>query len=94
MEISHDIYNAIQKLRILSKETQFLYLHKYLFGGGTTFTAHLLHQTRYSTKKNTTILRITKKTEPKLRRFGYGLHYQNISLDLVNKIEFPFITLF
>jgi hypothetical protein len=71
-----------------------LILHKYLFGGGTTFTAHLLHQTRYSTKKNTTILRITKKTEPKLRRFGYGLHYQNISLDLVNKIKFPFIILF
>jgi hypothetical protein len=93
MEISHDIYNAIQNLEFLSLDP-ILILHKYLFGGGTTFTAHLLHQTRYSTKKNTTILRITKKTEPKLRRFGYGLHYQNISLDLVNKIKFPFITLF
>jgi hypothetical protein len=26
-----------------NRETQFLFLHRYLYGGGTTFTAHLLH---------------------------------------------------
>ena len=79
-----------------NKETQFLYLHKYLYGGGTTFAAHLLHQTGYSKKKNNNniIFRVTKRTESKLREFGYGLHYQNISIDLINKIRFPFITLF
>jgi hypothetical protein len=77
-----------------NKETQFLYLHKYLYGGGTTFAAHLLHQTEYSKKKHNNIFRVTKRTESKLREFGYGLHYQNISIDLVNKIKFPFIILF
>jgi glycosyltransferase involved in cell wall biosynthesis len=76
-----------------NKEIQFLYLHKYLYGGGTTFAAHLLHKTGYSKKKNT-IFRITKRTESKLREFGYGLYYQNISYDLINKIKFPFVTLF
>jgi glycosyltransferase involved in cell wall biosynthesis len=85
-------------LQLLNKgsfnnETQFLYLHKYLYGGGTTFAAHLLHQTGYS-KNNNNILRVTKRTQSKLREFGYGLHYQNISFDLLNKIKFPFITLF
>ena len=76
-----------------NKETQFLYLHKYLYGGGTTFTAHLLHQTGYS-KKNNIIFRVTKRTESKLREFGYGLRYQNTSIDLINKIKYPFVTLF
>lgn len=81
-------------LKLLNnKETQFLYLHKYLYGGGTTFTAHLLHQTGYSKKYNV-ILRVAKRTESKLREFGYGLHYQNISFDLINNIKYPFITLF
>ena len=83
----------LNKKESFNKETRFLYLHKYLYGGGTTFAAHLLHQTGYS-KKNNIILRITKKTESKLREFGYGLYYQNISIDLINKIKFPFITLF
>ena len=76
-----------------NKETQFLYLHKYLYGGGTTFAAHLLHQTGYS-KKNNIIFRVTKRTESKLREFGYGLRYQNTSIDLINKIKYPFVTLF
>jgi ABC-type bacteriocin/lantibiotic exporter with double-glycine peptidase domain len=76
-----------------NKEIQFLYLHKYLYGGATTFAAHLLHQTGYS-KKNNIILRITKRTESKLRDFGYGLYYQNISFDLISKIKFPLITIF
>jgi glycosyltransferase involved in cell wall biosynthesis len=85
-------------LDLLGKEafnskTQFLYLHKYLYGGGTTFTAHLLYQTGYS-KKNGIILRITRSTESKLREFGYKLSYQNIAHDLINEIKFPFITLF
>ncbi|MDQ3838148.1 MAG: glycosyltransferase, partial [Thermoproteota archaeon] len=88
-------YNAIKdKSESLNKETQILYLHKYLYGGGTTFTAHLFHQTRYLTKKNSAILRTTKRTESKLRDFGYGLQYQNISLNLINKIKFPLIALF
>jgi len=77
-----------------NQKTQLLYLHRYLYGGGTTFTAHLVHTIM---KPNETVIsRVRKSTklELKLRDFGYGLRYQNINPISLKKVRYPFITLF
>jgi glycosyltransferase involved in cell wall biosynthesis len=89
------------------EKTQFIYLHKYLYGGATTFTAHLIHKLGvFNDNRNTNhtstanilnanaILRCTKISEKKLRVFGYGLHYQNVSSSVLAKITYPFLTIF
>jgi hypothetical protein len=89
------------------EKTQFIYLHKYLYGGATTFTAHLIHKlgvfdnnrnTNYSSATNISnanaILRCAKISEKKIREFGYGLQYQNVSPSILGKIKYPFITIF
>jgi hypothetical protein len=77
----------------LTGETQFLYLHRYLYGGATTFAAHLLHKVA-AFKKNNIVLRVGKKYESKLREFGYDLYYRNISFIALKNIKYPFIVLF
>lgn len=92
-----------------AEKTQFIYLHKYLYGGVTTFTAHLIHKlgvfnSRSSSKSDicssrqipdgNAILRCGKISETKLREFGYGLDYQNISPSILAKIKYPFLTIF
>jgi uncharacterized protein YkvS len=77
----------------LTGETQFLYLHRYLYGGATTFAAHLLHKVA-AFKKNNIVLRVGKKYESKLREFGYDLYYRNISFTALKNIKYPFIVLF
>jgi hypothetical protein len=87
--------------------TQFIYLHKYLYGGATTFTAHLIHKLGvFNNSRNinhsyatnvlnaNAILRCGKISERKLREFGYGLHYHNISPSILAKIKYPFLTIF
>jgi hypothetical protein len=87
--------------------TQFIYLHKYLYGGATTFTAHLIHKLGvFNNSRNinhsyatnvlnaNAILRCGKISERKLREFGYGLHYHNISPSILAKIKYPFVTIF
>jgi hypothetical protein len=90
------------------EKTQFIYLHKYLYGGATTFTAHLIHKLGvFNNSRNTNhscatniilnanaILRCAKISERKLREFGYGLHYQNLSPSILAKIRYPFLTIF
>jgi glycosyltransferase involved in cell wall biosynthesis len=89
------------------EETRFIYLHRYLYGGATTFTAHLIHRlgilnehrsrdkTRIAQIPNeNTILRCGKISEKKLREFGYDLYYQNVSPSLLAKIRYPFLTIF
>lgn len=89
------------------EKTQFIYLHKYLYGGATTFTAHLIHKLGvFNNSRNTNhscatnvlnanaILRCGKISERKLREFGYGLHYHNISPSILAKIKYPFLTIF
>src|SRR5207253_2100963 len=50
-----------------NQKTQFLYLHRYLYGGGTTFTAHLL----YTLKKKWRIITIRKAVQHYLEsKFG------------------------
>jgi len=89
------------------EKTQFFYLHKYLYGGATTFTAHLIHKLGvfdnsinidHSLATNISnanaIFRCAKISERKLREFGYGLHYQNVSPYILAKIKYPFVTIF
>ena len=72
--------------------TILLYLAKPRVGGWVSFTAHL------SLLKEIPIYRISKRTEkkegqPRLRDFGYGCSYQNISLeDLLKKDEDILVT--
>ena len=93
--------------KIEEEKTQFIYLHRYLYGGATTFTAHLIHKlsvfNKSSCRDNTcdtsipngnAILRCGKISERKLREFGYGLHYQNVSPSVLVKIRYPFLTIF
>jgi hypothetical protein len=91
------------------QKTQFIYLHRYLYGGATTFTAHLIHKlgifSKSSCRENNNtydaimpnrnaILRCGKISERKLREFGYGLYYQNVSPSVLAKIRYPFLTIF
>ena len=57
-----------------------LYLHKYFYGGVTTFTAHLFYKMGLD-KMNKPILHFSIKNEKKLRDFGYDIKYKNITLD-------------
>jgi hypothetical protein len=75
----------------LNEGTQFLYLHKFFFGGVTTFTAHLLH-TLGLAQKNKVVLHPSNNSERRVRNFGYGLYYQNISLNTICSIKYPFLT--
>src|ERR671918_1594551 len=78
-QISH--MNPPEEGKSLHPETQFLYLHKFFYGGVTTFTAHLLHTMGVTRKDQNMrpVLRPSLKSEHILRDFGYGLHYKNIS---------------
>jgi hypothetical protein len=80
----------------LNSNTEFIYLHKFFFGGVTTFTAHLIYTIGISKRKNDNIiLRPTSsnKSENRLRDFGYGLHYKNISSKILCNIQYPFFTM-
>jgi hypothetical protein len=81
---------------ILNSNTEFIYLHKFFFGGVTTFTAHLIYTIGISKRKNDNIiLRPTSsnKSENRLRDFGYGVHYKNISSKILCNIQYPFFTM-
>lgn len=58
-----------------------LYLAKPIYGGWVTFSSMV------SKLNNTFIYKISKRTEKKKRRFGYGINYQNTSIDDFNKID-------
>src|SRR5438093_5455531 len=77
----------------LTDETQLLYLHRYLYGGATTFTAHLMHMLS-KLRTNNIVLRVCRTSEMKLRNFGYGLNYMNISKNVLSDINHPFIVIF
>lgn len=75
-------------------DTQFLYPHKFFFGGVTTFTAHLFYTIDLMGRNNKKIvLRPTasKNSENRLRDFGYGLQYKNISAESLRNIIYPFV---
>jgi hypothetical protein len=86
--------NSSKKRQLLHPETQFLYLHKFFYGGVTTFTAHLFYTMGLIREGQSIhpVLHPTINSEHILRDFGYGLHYKNISVKLFCYIKFPFIT--
>ena len=58
----------------------FVYMARPIYGGWVTMTAHL------SLTFNYPIFKITKKSEKSKRNFGYGVQYQNQSIeDLIKK---------
>jgi hypothetical protein len=84
-----------KKRQRLHPDTLFLYLHKFFYGGVTTFTAHLFYTMGLTTKNGQSmcpVLHPSIKSEHILRDFGYGLHYNNISIKSLRHINFPFIT--
>jgi hypothetical protein len=52
-----------------------LYLAKPTYGGWVTFTAHM------SLKYNYDVIKCSKRTEKRSRPFGYGVNYQNMSIE-------------
>jgi hypothetical protein len=58
-----------------------------MYGGGLTFTAHLLH-----TLNRKKVFRIAKKFEKREKNFGYGIRYQNVPLEYLDSFDNIFIT--
>ena len=52
-----------------------VYMAKPTYGGWVSFTAHLSKKYDYS------LFKIGNKTESKKRDYGYGVQYQNVSLE-------------
>jgi len=61
------------------------YLSKPVFGGWVTFTAHLFHT--INKNNNCSLYKISNKTENKLRDYGYGVKYQNISENSIKLLD-------
>jgi glycosyltransferase involved in cell wall biosynthesis len=71
----------IDKKSIFSLQSiDLLYLHKYFYGGVTTFTVHLFYNMRLD-PNNKPVLHFSIRNEKKLRDFGYGIKYKNINFD-------------
>jgi glycosyltransferase involved in cell wall biosynthesis len=77
-----------------NQKTQFLYFHGYFYGGGTTFTAHLIHTIMKRNEIVISRIKESARSELKLRDFGYGLRYQNVAPDFLKNVHYPFVTLF
>jgi hypothetical protein len=77
--------NSSKKRQLLHPEIQFLYLHKFFYGGVTTFTAHLFYTMGLIREGQSIhpVLHPPINSEHILRDFGYGLHYKNISVKLL-----------
>ena len=58
-----------------------------MYGGCATFTAHLLH-----TLNRNQVFRVARRFEIKKRNFGYGIRYQNITLEYFDAVKSIFIT--
>jgi len=63
-----------------------IYMAKPIYGGWVTFTAHL------SLKYNCELFKIGKRCEKNKRKYGYGVDYQNLSIDELVKKENIVIT--
>ena len=69
------------------QQRAFFFLSDYMYGGGLTFTVHLLHSLG---KK--LVFKISKNHEKRTRNFGYGIEYQIVPLTVFDAIKNPFIT--
>jgi hypothetical protein len=64
----------------VNEDISLVYLAKPVYGGWVTFTVHL------SKKYNYRLYKVGKRTEKKMRPFGYNVDYQNVCLeDLLKK---------
>ena len=63
-----------------------IYMAKPTYGGWVSFTAHLANKYNYK------IYKITKRTEKKTRKFGYGAEYQNLTIEDAVKLPNILIT--
>ena len=68
------------------EDISLVYLAKPIYGGWVTFTVHL------AKKYNYRLYKVSKRTEKKMRSFGYGVDYQNVCLDDLLKLPNLMIT--
>ena len=68
------------------EELSLVYLAKPIYGGWVTFTVHLAKKYGYR------LYKVGKRTEKKMRPFGYGVDYQNVSVDDLVKLPNLLIT--
>jgi len=68
------------------EDISLVYLAKPIYGGWVTFTVHLAKKFNYR------LYKVGKRTEKKVRPFGYGIDYQNVSLEDLLKIPNLLIT--
>ncbi len=69
-----------------------IYMAKPRFGGWVTFTAHLSRKYNYRLYKFHTKTEVKKDGTPVLRDYGYGVKYQNISIEDAAKLTNIMIT--
>ena len=67
-------------------EISLVYLAKPIYGGWVTFTVHLANKYKYR------LYKVGKRTEKKVRSFGYGVDYQNVCLEDLLKLPNLLIT--
>ena len=82
-------FNDRNNNNCLSQEEaiSFFFLSDYMYGGCLTFTAHLLH-----TLNRKQVFRIAKRYERRKRNFGYGIRYQNVTLEYFDSVKNLVIT--
>ena len=68
------------------EELSLVYLAKPIYGGWVTFTVHLAKKFNYR------LYKVGKRTEKKTRSFGYGVDYQNVSLEDLLKLPNLLVT--
>jgi hypothetical protein len=76
--------------RSLAAERQYFFLSNFYHWGGTvTFTAHLLNSIG---RRQVVRIGNVSKADKITGDFGYGLNYQIVSLDFIDKVDKPFVT--
>ena len=72
--------------------TNLIYMAKPIYGGWVSFTAHLALKYNYRLYKIGKRTETLKTGEPRFRKFGYGVCYQNISIEDAKKMKNILIT--
>jgi len=68
------------------KDMSLVYLAKPTYGGWVTFTVHLAKKFNYP------VYKVGKRTESRVRPYGYGVNYKNLSLEDLIKLPNLLIT--
>lgn len=88
---SDPVFDKSSSNALLKEEeiaTSFFFISDYMYGGCSTFTAHLIH-----ILNRNDIFRIAKRFDKrKKRNFGYGISYQNVPLEYLDMVQNVFIT--